>query len=77
MTSADTQYDWGLSSRDVEHRLVAIGSVDLPLRFRIGGGYTYRTGRPWTSVDDGVDFAYCGFGNLGFNCNDVQAVVRG
>ncbi len=74
---ADLNYDYGLSDRDVENRFVLSGLYLLPWDIRISGIFEYRSGRPYTAVDDSVDFAYCGFGRLGFNCPDVRAVING
>ena len=73
----DVNYDWGLSERDVEHRFVLSGFVMLPLDIKLGGIFEYRSGRPFTAHDPSVDFAYCGFSSLGFNCPDARAVVDG
>ena len=73
----DKNYDWGLSDRDVENRFLISGLVEFPYEIRLSGIVEYRDGRPWTAVDGAADFAYCGFGNLGFNCNDVRAVING
>ena len=70
-------YDWGLSNRDVKHRLVVTGMVQLPLDFQISGIVNYQSGTPFTAVDGGVEFAYCGFFSLGFNCPDPRAVIDG
>ncbi|MEM1206505.1 MAG: TonB-dependent receptor [Acidobacteriota bacterium] len=74
---ADLDYDWGPSDRDVEHRFVFSGIVELPYEIKLSGIFEFRSGLPWTAVDTGVDFAYCGFGNLGFNCPDPRAVIDG
>jgi len=68
------RYDWGLSDRDVTDRLVVSGLVDLPYKFRLSGSFEYRSGTPYTLVDNGALFPYCGFGALDFNCNDVRAL---
>jgi outer membrane receptor protein involved in Fe transport len=44
-------YEFGLSSRDVENRIVVSGLYQLPYGFRISGGLDYRSGRPWTILD--------------------------
>ncbi|MEM8931241.1 MAG: hypothetical protein AAGE94_08695, partial [Acidobacteriota bacterium] len=74
---ADLDYDWGPSDREVENRFVLSGVVELPYDFQLSGIYEYRDGTPWTAIDSGVDFAYCGFGRLGFNCPDPRAIING
>ena len=73
----DIGYDWGLSERDVENRVVISGFVILPWEIKLGGIVEYRSGRPYTGHDAANDFAYCGFSALGFNCPDTRAVVNG
>ena len=78
VTISDTgnlDYDWGLSNRDVEHRLVVTGMIQLPADFQISGILNYQSGRPYTLVDNGVDFAYCS--SVGWNCPDYRAVMNG
>ncbi len=70
----DPMYDWGLSDRDVESRFLITGFVVLPWDFKLSGIFENRSGRPWTQTDSGVDFAYCGFGRLGFDCLPDYAV---
>ncbi len=69
------QYDWGLSNKDAESRLVGSGFVVLPLDFKVSGIFENRSGRPWNLTDSGVDFAYCGFGRLGFDCPPDKVVT--
>ncbi len=71
---SNPRFDWGLAERDVENRLVVSGLIELPGKVRISGIAEYRSGRPWSAVDPGADFAYCGFGALGFNCVEAYAV---
>jgi outer membrane receptor protein involved in Fe transport len=71
----DPRYDWGLSDKDVENRLIVSGFVVLPLDFKLSGIFENRTGRPWNLTDSGVDFAYCGFGRLGFDCPPDKVVL--
>lgn len=47
----DVGYDFGLSDRDIEHRLVITGHVELPVGFRLSGIVEYRSGWPWTPRD--------------------------
>ena len=78
VTISDTgnlDYDWGLSSRDVKHRLVVTGMIQLPLDFQISGIVNYQSGYPYTLVDNGVDFRYCS--SVGWNCPDYRAVMNG
>ncbi len=78
VTISDTgnlDYDWGLSERDIEHRLVVTGMIQLPLDFQISGILNYQSGYPYTLVDNGVDFAYCS--SVGWNCPDYRAVMNG
>ena len=78
VTISDTgnlDYDWGLSNRDVEHRLVVTGMIQLPADFQISGILNYQSGRPYTLIDNGVDFAYCS--SVGWNCPDYRAVMNG
>ena len=78
VTISDTgnlDYDWGLSDRDVKHRLVVTGMIQLPADFQISGILNYQSGTPYTLVDSGVDFAYCS--SVGWNCPDYRAVMNG
>jgi hypothetical protein len=78
VTISDTgnlDYDWGLSDRDVKHRLVVTGMIQLPADFQISGILNYQSGYPYSLVDSGVDFPYCG--SVGFNCPDYRAVMNG
>ncbi len=74
---ADLDYDWGLSDRDVENRVVVSGLVKLPWDFKLSGIFEWRSGLPYTAVDGDVDFSYCGGFGLGFNCADTRAVING
>ncbi len=73
--TANLDYDWGLSGRDVTHRLVATGMIQLPADFQISGIVNYQSGNPYTAIDNGLDFPYCG--SVGFNCPDQYAVIDG
>ena len=80
MTVSDASnpgYDWGISDRNVENRIVASGLLILPWDIRLSGIFEFRDGNPWSLVDAGSDFAYCGFGRLGFNCVEPRAIVDG
>lgn len=77
LASADPRYDWGLSERDVENRLVVTGIVELPWGFKISGIAEFRDGRPFNLTDADADFVNCGFFSLGFNCPDARPVVNG
>lgn len=79
VTISDTgnlDYDWGLSNRDVKHRFVVSGMVQLPADFQISGILTYQSGYPYSAVDFGVESAYCGSA-LSFDCPDHRAVIDG
>jgi hypothetical protein len=71
------KYDWGYSERDVKNRFVASGMYELPWGMRVSGIFEYRSGTPWNQFDGDVEFAYCGFGNLGFACTDPRPIVNG
>ena len=73
--SGNLDYDWGLSDRDVKHRLVVTGMIQLPADFQISGILNYKSGTPYTLVDFGVDRAYCS--SVGWNCPDYRAVMNG
>jgi hypothetical protein len=78
VTISDTgnlDYDWGLSDRDVKHRLVVTGMIQLPADFQISGIVNYQSGYPYTLVDSGFDRVACGFPI--FNCPDPYAVMNG
>ncbi len=74
---SNIRYDYGYSERDVKNRLVVSGMVELVWGLRFSGIAEYRSGRPWSQFDGDVEFAYCGFGTLGFNCPDPRPVVNG
>ncbi len=73
----DPSFDLGLSERDIEHRVVASGLVELPYGFTLSGIFEYRDGRPYNPVDRGADFPFCGGFALGFDCPDIRPVVDG
>ena len=78
VTISDTgnlDYDWGLSDRDVKHRLVVTGMIQLPADFQISGIVNYQSGTPYTLVDSGFDRVACGFPI--FNCPDPYAIMNG
>lgn len=78
VTISDTgnlDYDWGLSDRDVKHRLVVTGMIQLPADFQISGILNYQSGYPYTLVDSGFDRVACGFPI--FNCPDPYAIMDG
>ena len=52
----DPGFDLGLSDRDVEHRFVVSGLVELPAGFKISGGAEYRSGTPWTPAESIRDY---------------------
>ena len=53
----DYDYDYGLSSRDITHRFVQSGIVELPLDFKLAGIATFQSGTPYTALDpnDGLN----------------------
>lgn len=73
----DIFYDWGLSDRDVENRIVVSGLVVLPWDIKLSGIFEWKDGTPYTAVDGEEDFGYCGGFGLGFNCPDTRAVIGG
>lgn len=78
VTISDTgnlDYDWGLSDRDIKHRLVVTGMIQLPADFQISGILNYQSGTPYSLIDRGVDFAYCS--SVDWNCPYYQAIVNG
>ncbi|MCY3932024.1 MAG: carboxypeptidase regulatory-like domain-containing protein [Acidobacteria bacterium] len=78
VTISDTgnlDYDWGLSDRDIKHRLVVTGMIQLPADFQISGILNYQSGYPYTLVDSGFDRVACGFPI--FNCPDPYAIMDG
>ncbi len=86
VTISDTgnlDYDWGLSDRDVKHRLVVTGMVQLPADFQISGILNYQSGTPYTAVDvNDRDTPVRGFDSIGcgwpiFNCPDYRAIIDG
>ena len=72
--SGNLDYDWGLSDRDVKHRLVVSGMVQLPADFQISGILNYQSGTPYTAIDSSLYWSHCG--SLGV-CNDTYAVIDG
>ncbi len=86
VTISDTgnlDYDWGLSDRDVEHRLVVTGMIQLPADFQISGILNYQSGTPYTAIDvNDRDTPVRGFDSIGcgrpiFNCPDYRAIIDG
>ena len=70
----DPGYDWGVSARNIEHRFVALGSVDLPANFRLSGTFRAQSGLPWTARDANINYANChSFGS----CPAARAVING
>jgi hypothetical protein len=45
-----------LSPTNVPHRIIVRGSLDLPGRWVLSPLYEWRTGFPWTAVDEYQDF---------------------
>ena len=77
ISSTNPRYDFGLSNRNVEHRFLVSGLVELPYDFRISGIVELRSGRPFNPTDADADFVNCGFFGLGFNCPDARPVANG
>ncbi|MEL7061433.1 MAG: hypothetical protein AAGN46_15525, partial [Acidobacteriota bacterium] len=69
----DPNYDFGLSDRDVENRIVISGLVELPWEIQLSGTFEYRDGTPYTAISPDLEDAYCPV----FNCPDVRAVIDG
>ena len=72
--SGNLDYDWGLSDRDVKHRFVVTGMVQLPADFQVSGIVNYQSGTPYTAIDSSLYWSHCG--SLGV-CNDPYAVIDG
>ena len=53
---SDPDYDWGISSRDIPHRLVASGVFTLPFDILASGILTAQSGSPYTALDPRVGF---------------------
>ena len=74
---SDPDYDWGLSSRDTPHRLVASGIFTLPFGVMASGIFTAQSGAPYTALDPTVGFHnHPGFA-VGPNGAHARAVVAG
>ncbi|MEM6794162.1 MAG: TonB-dependent receptor [Acidobacteriota bacterium] len=73
----DVNFDLGLSDRDVEHRFLLSGLVEVGWGIKLSGIFEFRSGTPFTAHDSANDFFYCGGSSLGFNCPDTRAVVNG
>jgi hypothetical protein len=66
-------YEWGLSDRNVENRVVVSGFVDLGAGFTLSGGVNYQSGSPWTILDPDDNVHQF----PGFNGPAARAVVNG
>jgi len=66
-------YEWGLSDRNVENRIVVSGFVDLGVGFSLSGGVNYQSGSPWTILDPNDNVHQF----PGFNGPAARAVVNG
>ena len=53
---SDPDYDWGLSTRDIPHRVVASGVFTLPFDVLASGILTAQSGSPYTALDPRVGF---------------------
>ncbi len=74
---ADPDYDWGTSSRDVPHRVVASGLFELPLGVLASGILTVQSGSPFTALDPTVGFhGHPGFAVGPFG-DQTRAVIGG
>ena len=74
---SDPNYDWGLSSRDIPHRLVASGVFTLPFDILASGILTAQSGSPYTALDPQVGFHnHPGF-FVGPNGPQTRAVIGG
>lgn len=69
----DLGYDWGTSDRNVEHRIVVSGFVDLGWDTSLSGGVNYQSGSPWTlnEANDNVHRF------PGFNGPTARGIVNG
>ena len=54
----DPGFDYGFSERDITHRFVFSGLVELPLEFQLSGILTLRSGAPFTGRRDGFGNNY-------------------
>ncbi len=80
VTVSDTghlDYDWGLSDRDVTHRLVATGMVQLPANFQISGILNYQSGTPYTLIDGDARFSTYRGGISPFDSPIPRGVLNG
>ena len=80
VTISDTgnlDYDWGLSERDVTHRLVVSGMVQLPADFQISGILNYQSGTPYTLIDGDARFSTYRGGIDPFNSPVPFGVLNG
>ena len=53
---SDPDYDWGISSRDIPHRVVASGVFTLPLDILASGILTFQSGSPYTALDPTIGY---------------------
>ncbi|MXZ72630.1 MAG: TonB-dependent receptor [Acidobacteria bacterium] len=73
----DPDYDWGLSIRDIPHRLVASGIFALPFDVTASAILTAQSGAPFTALDPAVGFHnHPGFA-IGPHGAQTRAVVDG
>lgn len=72
----DPRFDFGPSDRDVENRIVISGLVVLPFEIKLSGIFEYRSGTPYSAVDQYLERSYCPSG-IGNECPDIYAVVNG
>ena len=69
---ANLDYDFGLSSRDVENRFVLSGVVLLPYEFKLAGIVKIQDGIPFTAIDANTRLP-----NYPTNGPDPRAVIDG
>ena len=68
-------YDYGLSDRNVENRFVLTSVVELPWEIKVAGVVEYRSGTPYSAVEQSFDVHNYPFGN-GFFRDDALAVIN-
>ena len=69
---ANLDYDFGLSSRDVENRFVLSGVVEVPWKIKIAGILRIQDGIPYTAIDPDTELP-----NYPTNGPDPRAVIDG
>ena len=69
-------YDWGLSDRNVENRIVVTAVYELPWEIKVSGVFEHRDGTPYSATEQSFDVHNYPFGN-GFFGDDALAVLNG